>query len=187
MSQAVDELVQQDTAIHESEGEVSPAEAEVDGGVSQSGAAGEKQVPVSEAIRYRRRAQQAERELQEARAKMTGLEAQLKESRAAIDALDRRQKAAALLAEAEAVDMEAAMLLTEAAVAQMEEPDVTAAIGELRRRRPYLFRQRRNGAAAMAARVGDGEDEALDTLAAEASASGDRRDLLRYLRMKRSK
>ncbi len=187
MSQMVDELVQRDAGGQMDAGDVSPGEAEDGGEVKDEGigSGGEKQVPVSEAIRYRRRAQQAERELQDARGKLAGLEADLKESRELIDSLERRQKAAALLAEAEAVDMEAAMLLTEAAVAQMDQPDVAAAVGELRRRRPYLFRRRGNGAGAMSARVGDTQDEALDSLAAEASASGDRRDLLRYLRTKR--
>jgi hypothetical protein len=86
------------------------------------------------------------------------------------------------------VDVEVARLLTQAAVEAMEQPDVAAAIDELRRRKPYLFRQRRRPeASAMPARshTAAGASRANDAAEA-AAATGDRRDLLRYLRLRRA-
>ncbi|MEX0886049.1 MAG: hypothetical protein WD009_06380 [Phycisphaeraceae bacterium] len=118
------------------------------------------------------------------------LEGELVEARRTIERLERRARIDALLTESEAVDLEAARLLTECAVEQMDEPDVSAAVEELRRHRPYLFRRRVGGvggvggAGVMAAR--EEEDGGAAThAAAEAAASGDRRDLLRYLRLRR--
>ncbi|MEM9417484.1 MAG: hypothetical protein AAGA25_00335 [Planctomycetota bacterium] len=68
----------------------------------------------------------------------------------------------------------------------MDEPDVDAAVSELRRQKPYLFRQRRRSTdSAMAPRV---ELPAAEEKAAErAAATGDRRDLLDYLRLRRTR
>ena len=119
------------------------------------------------------------------------LERELGEARRTIEALERRQRVDALLVEAEAVDLEAARLLTERAVEQMDEPDVSAAVEELRRHRPYLFRRREGGAGGgggvMAAREEEGDGGEVSQAAAEAAASGDRRALLRYLRLRRRK
>ena len=125
--------------------------------------------------------------------RVEALERELGEARRTIEALERRQKVDALLVESEAVDVEAARLLTERAVEQMDEPDVSAAVEELRRHRPYLFRRRGGGGdgggggGVMAAREEEGDGGEVNQAAAEAAASGDRRDLLRYLRLRRRK
>jgi hypothetical protein len=148
------------------------------------GAGVEKLVPVSEAIRYRKRAQSAEQELGEARQQVAALQRQIDESRQTVTALERRQKIDALLTDSDAIDLEAARLLTEISVSQMDEPDVAAAVGELRRQKPYLFRHRPGpNDSAMGQRL---EPAAPEALAAErAVTTGDRRDLMDYLRLKR--
>lgn len=144
----------------------------------------DKLVPVSEAIRYRKRAQTAEQSLEALQSSFAQLEKQLGESRDTISALERRQKIDALLTTHDAIDLEAARLLTEVAVTQMDEPDVSAAVDELRRHKPYLFRHRAAPSdSAMSARMGH---EPPTQLAAQRAAStGDRRDLLDYLRLRR--
>ena len=146
----------------------------------------DKLVPVSEAIRYRKRAQTAEQQLESLNEELGGLRARLVEADQTITALERRQQMDALLTESESVDLEAARLLTEHAVAMMQEPDVKLAVEDLKRNKPYLFRQRhRSGASTMAPSTGhDGHDTA-DLAAEQAMQTGDRRDLLRYLRLKR--
>lgn len=144
-------------------------------------------VPVTEAIRYRKRAQTAEQQLDGVRKELDSVRQQLDQSRQAIDTLERRQKIDALLADADAVDFEVARLLTEAAVEAMDEPDVAEAIGDLRRAKPYLFRRRSSPeASAMPARsrhlAAGGATDAAET----AATTGDRRDLLRYLRLRRA-
>ena len=118
-------------------------------------------------------------------AELARLRGELEEARKTVTHLERRQAMDALLADAEAVDLEAARLLTEAAVAAMTEPDVKLAVEDLRRTKPYLF-ARRSGArgSAMGARVRESGEDA-EAAAERAATSGDRRDLLRYLRLKR--
>jgi len=118
------------------------------------------------------------------------LQRELDASRQTIDHLERRQRIDALLAASDPVDLEAARLLTEAAVAQMSEPDVAAAVDDLKRHKPFLFRPHPrprpgNDTAVMSPAV-DEEDDTTARAAAEAAATGDRRDLLRYLRLRRA-
>lgn len=143
-------------------------------------------VPVTEAIRYRKRAQAAEQQL-------AGLQTQLDESRhrfeqaeQTIESLERRQRIDALLVEADAIDIDAARLLTEAAVQTMNEPDVTEAVDDLRRHKPFLFHPDSSDAGGLAlAPMIEGQDDPLAQAAEQAQHSGDRRDLLRYLRLRR--
>jgi len=113
---------------------------------------------------------------------------ELAAARQTIDALERRQRIDALLADQEAVDLEAARLLTEVAVAEMPDADLASAVAELKRDRPYLFRSPTRGmhAGVMAPRS-EPEPTAPLQAAEQAARSGDRRDLLRYLRLRRQR
>ena len=87
--------------------------------------------------------------------------------------------------EADAIDIESARLLTEMAVASMDAPDVEAAVAELRSRKPRLFRSSQPRAFAQSAVEDGAVDEPIAQAAADAHATGNRRDLLRYLRLRR--
>ena len=76
-------------------------------------------------------------------------------------------------------------MLTEAVVAQMDEPDVASAVEELRRRKSFLFTTPRR-TSAMSGHT-EPVDDPLADAAEQARVSGDRRVLLRYLRLKRSR
>lgn len=118
---------------------------------------------------------------------LAALRAELAEARGVIAALERRQKIDALLAESEAVDLEAARLLTEHAVSGMAAPDLALAVSDLRRQRPYLFRRRSEpGALGMGAREVAGVSP-LEEAAERAVATGHRRDVLAYLRLRRGR
>lgn len=127
-----------------------------------------------------------EQELVELRERFAALQSRLDESQQTITALERRQKIDALLAASDAIDPDAARLLTEITVAQMDEPDVAAAVEDLRRHKPYLFRHRQaSPGSAMSPRL---ESPAAHEHAADhAAATGDRRDLMDYLRLRRSR
>ena len=145
-------------------------------------------VPVTESIRYRRRAQAAEQKCGELQQQFEDAQRQLEQTRQELAGVERRQRVDQLLVESDAIDLEAARLLNEAAAAQMDEPDVTAAVEELRRRKPYLFaRPAAEHAGGMSPRPRQTIDEPLSDAAEHAAASGDRRDLLRYLRMRRKR
>ncbi len=119
------------------------------------------------------------------------LRTELDQARATIAQLERRQKIDDLLRDADAVDLDATRLLTELAVGQMSEPDVAAAVADLKRHKPHLFHRADRaahsgggGGGVMGARH-DEPDAAADEAAQRAAATGHRRDLLRYLRLRR--
>ena len=128
-------------------------------------------MPVSEAIRYRKCAQLAERQLEEARDEIERLQKEL-------NLVRNNNRVEALLREADAIDMGAAKLLTEAALYAMDEPDVVQAVEDLKRHKPYLFKPNPD-------RHTEGDLTDLQQASDIAKQSGDRRDLLRYLRLKR--
>lgn len=141
------------------------------------------------------RARQAEARVRELEQQLAEVEKQLKEAREMVDAVERRHQIDLALLESDALDLETARLLTEIAVDAMDEPDVQAAIAELRRGKPFLFR---NGApaapggawpapGAMGAAAGVNEGAgSLDSAAASALRTGNRSDLMRYLRERRA-
>ena len=151
----------------------------------------ERLVPVSEAKRYRKRAQAAEATLEEVKAQLAQNEEQIRRSEALIESLERRVAIDEALVESDAVDLEATRLLVEQSLADGEAEDVESAIAELQRRKPVLFRSRpRNGEAiAQAARDANGQSlhrHQLVRAASDASVTGHRHDVLRYLRLRRS-
>ncbi|MEM1445183.1 MAG: hypothetical protein AAGF84_03950 [Planctomycetota bacterium] len=144
----------------------------------------ERMVPVTESIRYRKRAQHAETQAESLQQRVDELTRTLSENEQTIAALERRQRIDTELAKADAVDMEVARLLTEVAVSDMDDPDVAEAIDDLRRHKPYLFRSRGRAARNMGPAAHDLASP-LEDAAERAIASGDRRDLLQYLRLRR--
>ncbi|MEM6333744.1 MAG: hypothetical protein AAF823_10445 [Planctomycetota bacterium] len=143
----------------------------------------ERLVPVAEAIRYRRRAQSAEQQLSDTAQQLKQLEHDLTAARQTITDLERREAITDRLREAGAVDLDVARLLTEVAVAGMPDADVRLAVDELRRDKPYLFQPAPAPRRAMGARLPE-PDPAADA-AERAEQTGDRRDLMTYLRLRR--
>jgi hypothetical protein len=133
---------------------------------------------------------------------LTQLHQQLHEARQTVRDLDRKRKIDALLAESDAVDLSTARLLTEAAIVDMDEPDLKLVIADLRRSKPFLFRSRRSSnnsnnnssdsantsptprAVAQGLRITPPPLQAQQA-AQQAIATGSRRDVLRYLRLRR--
>jgi len=148
----------------------------------------DKLVPVSEAIRYRKRAQSAEQQLENLNGQVRELNHRLDEANQQISGLEHRQRIDALLMEADVIDLDAARLLTERVVVEMEEPDPKQAVEDMRRHKPYLFRRRAHAdPSAMSPSVPSHGQEPAEIAAQEAARTGDRRDLLRYLRLRRSR
>ncbi len=109
-------------------------------------------------------------------------EKSLAASREALGTAERRREIERELSRLGAIDLETTALLTEAALAGAEKPDAKAAIAALKRSKPFLFRAPVR-ASAMSAAVEP--TSGLESAAAAARESGDRRALLRYLRMRR--
>lgn len=143
--------------------------------------------------RWRDRAKLAEREIRELKQELESVGADLREARESLEASERRQRIERELAREEALDVEALTLLTQAALASGDgsDDDIKSAVSELKRKKPHLFGVRDPGlgafrAGAMSPADDRGLNTVLETARREASGTGDRRDLLRYLRLKRS-
>jgi len=148
-----------------------------------------KLVPVSEARRYRKRAQAAETILGDLRTELAEKSTQLNEQAETIESLRRQRDIDELLVEASAIDLETARLLTELALHEMDKPDVAQAVEEIRQQKPFLFRHAAGGTGALSPKEAgfSPSAERLQRAAAEACVTGHRQDVLRYLRLRRKK
>ena len=133
---------------------------------------------VTDDLLWRRRAIAAEERLAD-------LEKQLDQARSAIGQAEQRARLEREAQAMNAVDVETVVLLAQAALAGMDAPDVGAALRDLKRRKPFLFRAAPS-AASMAGDPGDPGDAQLARALEEARTSGDRQALLRYLRLRRN-
>lgn len=122
------------------------------------------------------------------RAQVDDLRRQLADAREQADLAERRRSIDQALTAAGAVDLDTARLLTEMAVAQMDDADVSVAVADLRRAKPFLFQSDPAPASGpMAAHAASPAGAAAAQRdAAHAAATGDRVALLRYLRTRRA-
>lgn len=145
-------------------------------------------VPVSEAKKYRKRAQAAEKILDDLKAELAQKNEALSEQRKTITDMQRQRLIDELLVDAEAIDLETTRLMTDMTLAEMPEPDIEEAIAQLRRHKPFLFRVTARSATALSPKAENDQPpiaRSLEHAAAEARSSGNRTALLRYLRLRR--
>lgn len=162
-------------------------------GGNGGGEAPEAQGPpeLSEELVWKARAQEAESQLGACHDRIEELETELARAQETVAMTERRAMIERELTSAQAIDLETAHLLTEAAISEMDEPDVAIAVRELRARKPFLFvcddpAHRGRGSGAMSAfERGTRSEDDLGDLAQSARSSGDRNELLRYLRARR--
>jgi hypothetical protein len=148
-----------------------------------------KLVPVSESIRYHRRAQSAERrveelagELAEARAETTRLADELKSTH-------KEQELTKRLTVAGARDLEAATLIAKARLARDEKADLDSVVEQLKREKQYLFNEK--PPAGMTLRTSPVKEQrggagTIERAAKKAAGTGSRADLQEYMRKRRS-
>ena len=153
------------------------------------GSNSDKLVPVSEAIRYRKRAQIAEKkaaelqeQLKEAVEKKDVLAGKVSEIKLEHDLADK-------LITAGAVDLEAAMLIAKSRMQGDEQADADVVIEQLRKQKCYLFDETErlsatSKTAGVKERVSSGK-KVLERAAKQAATSGNRADLQEYLRLRR--
>ncbi|MEC9372665.1 MAG: hypothetical protein VYC34_02435 [Planctomycetota bacterium] len=120
-------------------------------------------------------------------AKISELEEALSTAQSALERSERSRSLEVALLQAETIDLETARLVSESVLEQMKEGDAAAAVAEVKRRKPHLFRQKAPSPSAAMSPAAEGEGGALRAAAEQAAASGDRTSVLRYLRLKRTK
>jgi len=155
-----------------------------------TGSDGERMVPVGEAIRYRKRAQGAEKtaasleeEIRQLRASNELLSDELREVR-------MEQELTSRLSAAGACDIEAAVVIAKARMERSDEDDIDEVVSQLRKEKSYLFESERGGSISRRTSgvkgAQGGERRVLEARAKQAAESGSRRDLHEYMRAKRS-
>lgn len=158
--------------------------------ITNEAQANDRLVPVSEAKKYRKRAQAAEKILEDLKQEITQKNQLLHENEQLINDLQHRQHIDELLVDSQAIDLDATRLLTEMALTQMQEPDVEQAVADLRMRKPLLFRATQTVAASLGPKGFEFQQQqshSLEQAATEAHSTGNRTDLMRYLRLRRHK
>jgi hypothetical protein len=147
-------------------------------------------VPVVESIRYRKRAQSAEK-------KAEGLAEQLAEANQKIsqmshdlNGLQVEQKLARKLAAAGAGDLEAAVLVAKTRIQGGADADIDACVEQLRKEKAYLFGgSTETTVSRKTAGVKDRATQthtALEQAARKAARTGHRADLQHYLKLRRN-
>jgi hypothetical protein len=97
----------------------------------------EKVVPVGESIRYRRRAQVAERKAGELELELAAAKSQAEELAGQVKGLSAENTLIAKLAQAGASDIEAAVLLAKTRVGK--DNDIDGVVTQLKKEKPHLF------------------------------------------------
>ena len=149
-----------------------------------------KLVPVAESIRYRRRAQSAEKKAETLAEELAAAKAQAARMSEQLNSVQTEQKLMRKLAAAGALDLEAAVLIARTRIDGDQEADLDGVIGQLKKEKQYLF----TGASGIVtAKKTAGAKErvtnsqtVLDAAARRAATTGNRTDLQKYLRLRRN-
>ena len=149
-----------------------------------------KLVPVAESIRYRKRAQSAEKKIAALTEELAEAKTQAARMAEELSGIRSEQELTRKLAGSGAVDLEAAVLLAKAKIQDQSEADLDGVIEQLKKEKQYLFAE---GDRAAGAKKTSGvrdrvhnKHAALERAAKKAATTGNRADLQEYLKLRRS-
>ncbi len=150
----------------------------------------DKMVSVSEAIRYRKRAQKAEQEVEHLNSRLLEVLDLQKEMSAGLDELKRDNSLITALNRAGAADVETALLVAKARVKNGDDFDAEKVVSELRTEKGFLFaddggEKFPSRSSGLKERQSSGRT-ALTNRAKKAAASGSRNDVQEYMRARRN-
>ena len=157
----------------------------------QAGGEGLKLVPVGESIRYRKRAQSAEKKVEALAEQLAQAQSRVCEMDEQLQSLQIEQKLIRKLAAAGAVDLETAVLIAKTRVEGKEKADLDGIIEQLRKEKQYLFAGQA-GVGVTARKTAGAKDQmqnsqtVLEKSAKEAAMTGSRTDLQKYLKLRRN-
>ena len=150
-----------------------------------------KLVPVAESIRYRRRAQSAEKKAQDLDDQLTQASEKLAQMSEEMESLQLDQKLTRKLTAAGVIDLEAAVLIARTRMeGKKADGDLEDCIEQLKNEKQYLFR--RSTEAVTSRRTAGAKDRVtqnrtvLEQAATKAARTGQRTDLQQYLRLRRN-
>lgn len=148
-----------------------------------------KLVPVAESIRYRKRAQSAEKKVEILAEQLAEAKSQAAKLAEQLNDIQLEQKLTRKLAQAGAIDLETAVLIAKARVGSNGDIDVV--VEQLKKEKQYLFAESSSGVtvtkktAAAKDRLPDSR-AILERAAKKAATTGNRADLQQYLRLRRN-
>jgi len=152
---------------------------------------GSKLVPVAESIRYRKRAQSAEKKNEALSEELAAAQEKVAQMAEQLSVMEVEQHLTHQLAAAGAVDLDAAVLLAKAKVEGETDADVDGVIEQLKKEKQYLFAGS-GGKVLTAERTAPAKDRihngqtVLERAAKTAARTGNRTDLHEYLRLRRN-
>ena len=149
----------------------------------------EKLVPVGEAIRYRKRAQNAEKEVSVLSEQLKKIEKKNEQLAGELDEIRLDQKLVQRLSSAGVSDLETVLLVAKARVKSNDEADVDLVIEQLKKEKGHLFESTNETfASTRTAGVKErkpGGQRVLEKAAKRAAESGNRADVQEYLKVRR--
>jgi hypothetical protein len=151
---------------------------------------GAKLVPVTESIRYRRRAQSAERKAEVLAEQLASANQRIAQISEEMSGLQLEHKLSRKLAAAGVVDLETGVLVAKVKMQGKSEADVDGCIEQLKKEKQYLFGT--TGGIAAAKKTAGVKDRVsqsqtvLDRASKKAARTGNRTDLQEYLRLRRN-
>jgi len=149
-----------------------------------------KLVPVAESIRYRKRAQSAEKKVETLSEQLAEAKSQVSEITGELRSIQIEQKLMHKLAAAGAVDLETAMLIAKAKTEGETEADLDGVIEQLKKEKQYLFAT--SSRAVTVKKTASAKDRiqnsqtTLERAAKKAATTGNRTDLQEYLKLRRN-
>jgi hypothetical protein len=156
-----------------------------------------KLVPVGESIRYRKRAQGAEKRVEELAGELVEARAEATRLADELNATQKEQELMRRLASEGTRDLEAAMLIAKSRLAKDEKGDLGGVVEQLKKEKGYLFSRPDSGqvgektSGSVAVRTSPAKEQrsgagALERAAKRAAGTGSRSDLQEYMRRRRS-
>ena len=154
-------------------------------------------VPVAESIRYRKRAQSAEKKIAALTEELAEAKTQAARMSEELNGIRSEQELTRKLACSGAVDLEAAVLLAKAKVQGQSEADLDGVVEQLKKEKQYLFAEGDMPPGPLAGTAGakktsgvrdrvHNKHAALERAAKKAATTGNRADLQEYLKLRRS-
>lgn len=149
-----------------------------------------KLVPVAESIRYRKRAQSAEKKIESLTEQLAQAQQQSKKLSEQLSDIRAEQDLIHKLISAGAVDVESAALLAKARMQDKTDSDPDTVIEQLKKEKQYLFEHTGKNVTATKTAGAKERDAGVHTIleraAKKAATTGNRTDLHEYLKLRRN-
>jgi uncharacterized protein YhaN len=149
-----------------------------------------KLVPVAESIRYRKRAQSAEKKIEELTEQLVQAKTQTAELSEQLSDIQTEQKLTRQLVAAGVVDLETAVLIARSKLQDKDDADVTDVIEQLKKEKQFLFTS--GSPSPVPTKTAGARDRVtnsqtlLEKAAKKAATTGNRTDLHEYLKLRRN-